>query len=1268
MNSFIIFPSYSPRIQIKKFHFEEKIMGPLPLNKLHSVKAAYEFHVAKNLRLKYQLDKSLFSLNGDLIVANFRLARELSNKINEKRKSEGRNDQLISAGLINAVGLMHEIFHFLVRWYEEKENPGVLKRTLNSLYQHLGEKELTQVFLKYVEEFPPLDVHLGKITAEDYLVSSTNGKSNTEIVLEELILLQLENINPSGKLLEEFYTDKIISEKTKYIEVIDAAENYLTTEKTFGPENLPLIQFLRKPIISNPHNLEGQLDYILTKWGVYVYDAFHKRILSGKDLIQEDIKLYIQHGGGEKGTPPVPQFQELKDYYEYLKSKLRSGADLSPDESAFYHSEFEKFTEDTDWMPKVVMIAKNTYVWLDQLSKKYRRHIHRLDQIPDEELDRLASWNFTALWFIGIWERSSASKKIKHIAGNIDAISSAYSLYDYVIANELGGEEAFENLRHRAWQRGIRIASDMVPNHTGIYSKWVVEKPDYFIQTSYPPFPGYNFTGPNLSEDDRVEVRIEDKYFSRQDAAVVFQRRDRYTGDVRYIYHGNDGTHMPWNDTAQLNLLIPEVRESLIQTIMHVAKKFPIIRFDAAMTLAKKHYQRLWFPVPGTGGAIPSRSDYALSRQDFDNAMPQEFWRELVDRINNELPNTLLLAEAFWLMEGYFVRTLGMHRVYNSAFMHMLMKEENDKYHDLIKNTLDFNADILKRYVNFMSNPDEETAVNQFGKGDKYFGIAMLMVTLPGLPMFGHGQIEGFSEKYGMEYKRAYYDESVDEYLIHRHEHEIFPLTKKRYLFSQVANFEFFEFIDDFGNINHNVFAYTNRFGGEKAFVIYNNAYAECKGTINYSVPKSVTANDGSKYLAKIKLGDALQLKYDHKFFCICRDHKTTLEHLFSGKNILDHGFFFHLQGYEYKVFLDFREVYDTNGIYEKLYHWLQGRGVASIENAIKEHTLIPLHKVFNELFSEKIFSEVNSFCFDDEKSIKKSSIPENAMAKVEHLISEINHIESIPLSKEEITKELKSDLSSVKYFSESWKQALRETRIKKSLKDIKDSLTIFNSNAKQNRQVLFIINTIKNLNGKQIYKFNYENIFDRLWIGRKLAELFDKWQYSYDAKERCIALIKCLSLQHGLLNIDFNVTKKKTLRGKKSKENIEDAVITIESILLNKIFDSAYIRDYLNYNEYDGIYYYSKERFENLMDWMFTLNNFSFTKKLLGDEYLLRKKRTKNDKDEEKEKELTKKIISHTKKNYEFFNNLKKASDQAGYKVDDLISGFEFKEQTIKN
>jgi glycosidase len=338
-------------------------------------------------------------------------------------------------------------------------------------------------------------------------------------------------------------------------------------------------------------------------------------------------------------------------------------------------------------MPKVVMIAKNAFVWLHQLSAKYKRDISRLDQIPDEELDQLARWKFTSLWLIGIWERSPASKKIKQAMGNPEAAASAYSLFDYVIAGDIGGEDSFQNLKDRAWQRGIRMGSDMVPNHTGIYSKWVIEKPDYFISSDIPPYPSYTFHSANLSDDPRVEVRIEDKYYNHSDAAVVFQRKDSFTGSIKYIYHGNDGTHMPWNDTAQLNLLNSEVREALIQTIMHVARKTPIIRFDAAMTLAKKHYQRLWFPIPGSGSGIPSRADYSMTRSQFDEAMPEEFWREVVDRMNSEMPETLLLAEAFWLMESYFVRTLGMHRVYNSAFMHMMMKEENEKYRLLIKNT-----------------------------------------------------------------------------------------------------------------------------------------------------------------------------------------------------------------------------------------------------------------------------------------------------------------------------------------------------------------------------------------------------------------------------------------------------------------------------------------------------------------------------------------------------------------------------------------------------
>ena len=104
-----------------------------------------------------------------------------------------------------------------------------------------------------------------------------------------------------------------------------------------------------------------------------------------------------------------------------------------------------------------------------------------------------------------------------------------------------------------------------------------------------------------------------------------------------------------------------------------------------------------------------------MSRAEFDRLMPNEFWREVVDRVAAEAPGTLLLAEAFWLLEGYFVRTLGMHRVYNSAFMHMLRDEDNAGYRKVMRDTLEFDPAILGRYVNFLTNPDEEPATSSSG-------------------------------------------------------------------------------------------------------------------------------------------------------------------------------------------------------------------------------------------------------------------------------------------------------------------------------------------------------------------------------------------------------------------------------------------------------------------------------------------------------------------------------------------------------------------------
>jgi glycosidase len=1219
----------------------------------------YNFHVSRNSRNKYGIDKSLFSISGDLIISSFHQTRLLSEKINNARKKEGDFDKQITPGLLNALGLLHEVYHYIFSIYQETANPGVLSKGLNYLNIHLGDLESNAVLLEFVREFPPTEVYKGNITPEDYLNTTTEGKLNKEILLEEIILLQLENINPASFLLEELYSDHPISQRTKYLEFIDDAEEFFIAEQPFGPDNLPFFQFLRKPIIVSPNSIDGQLDFILENWSKYLPGSIKQKLLKAKDLILEDLKLFLRHGGG-KGTPPVPIYKADQRYLELLRRKLLAGEGLTDDESRFYYSEIERFTTDIDWMPRVVMIAKNIFVWLDQLSKKYQRSITRLDEIPDEELDKLASWNFTALWLIGIWERSSASKKIKQLTGNPEAASSAYSLYDYIIANELGGEEAFNNLKDRAWQRGIRLSSDMVPNHTGIYSKWVIEKPDYFIQLDYHPYPGYSFTGPNLSDDHRVEVRIEDKYYNRTDAAVVFQRRDSYTGLVKYIYHGNDGTHMPWNDTAQLNLLNGEVRESLIQTIMHVARKTPIIRFDAAMTLAKKHYQRLWFPKPGTGGAIPSRSDFSMTNDEFDSAMPNEFWREVVDRINAEMPNTLLLAEAFWLMEGYFVRTLGMHRVYNSAFMHMLMKEENEKYRDLISNTLEFNPEILKRYVNFMSNPDEETALNQFGKGDKYFGICVLLITLPGLPMFAHGQIEGYSEKYGMEYKRAYYNEFPDEHLGRRHEEEIFPLLRKRYLFSQVVNFEFYDFIDDSGNVNENVFAFSNRIDGESALIIYNNSYFECKGSLNYSVQKTISGNHGRT--STRRLAEALGVRNERHYFYTYWDHKTKLEFIFSGRELNDYGMYLSLNGYQYKACLNFREIYDSSGNYERLNHYLAGRGVASVEYELRMLNLLPVHNSFGYLLSNNIKHHFENYCFfNDASSVKRdheSAVPEILLKEVSNTFMQVEYAEHTSFNRDNMLKVLNEELISLRIMTKIFEN-LKKNSSKDSNK-ASASLVFYNGKdeagiskpIKENREFFFPLMLLKVLiNDSSDNNYRKEYLLDKLMLDKVLISAFEQWGHNFERITEEIDLLKILTLNPELYDPSSREYRPNTNRTPLN-----------EKILIDRIFSGKNNLAYLNFNEFQGIKYYSKERFENLINWIFTLESLIMIRNLIfnGKGLNTVSKVKETGKGIMPQGEKIKEYMKEYKKSQQFYSKILAASEKAEYKMEKLKMIFE--------
>ncbi len=795
----------------------------------------------------------------------------------------------------------------------------------------------------FVDMFPPDEILSGAAVNAGWLSGVFRSDKRTNQLLREMLLLRLASGNPAIESFRELVDDSSLVLSSDYEKIVKALVCSLENGPRLASSGRTLIEELLAVVHASPASLAGQVKYIRKQWqGILPAEIIQEAEIALDILYEEQRERGM---GGEPGPPPVLEFGQKRDLGENSPGHPGGGSVFA----GFDYPEYEQFSPDADWMSNVVLMAKMVYVWLDQLSRSHGYPITRLDQVPDAELDRLAGWGFTGLWLIGLWERSPASQRIKQICGNPEAIASAYSLYDYEVADDLGGWEALANLRERAFKRGIRLASDMVPNHTGIYSRWVVQHPDWFVQTDYPPFPSYQFNGEDLSHDSNICLQVEDGYWNKSDAAVVFRHYDRRDGRTRYIYHGNDGTSIPWNDTAQLNYLIAEVREAVIQTILHVARNFPIIRFDAAMTLAKKHYQRLWFPLRGLGGGIPSRAEHGMSKEEFDNIFPVEFWREVVDRVAAEAPGTLLLAEAFWMMESYFVRTLGMHRVYNSAFMNMLKTEENAKYRQTIKNVLEFNPEVLKRFVNFMNNPDEKTAVAQFGSQGKYFGACVMLATMPGLPMIGHGQIEGFHEKYGMEYKRAYWDEQIDEGLVRGHEMWIFPLLRRRWLFSGSENFVFYDFHTG-GNVDENVFAYSNSVGEQMALVFYNNCHSTVSGWIRESTPFVCSKEGEEQVLDKTTLGNALGFENDDSYI-LFQDLTNGLEYIRSAEEIHKNGLYVELSEYQFHVFMNFRRVpEDSKGSWKALDTYLDGAGVESIEDERKQLEYSELNCLFRNL------------------------------------------------------------------------------------------------------------------------------------------------------------------------------------------------------------------------------------------------------------------------------------------------------------------------------
>ena len=162
-----------------------------------------EFHISRAIRDLCKFDQSLFSSSGNVIFADLKAVRTFQTKLNQLFVDRGQDEKQVSAGSLNAMGLIDEIFHYVCMLYRRDKAPDAFKNLLADLDTYFTRDTVDELLLQFMDEFPPTAVYQKKLSNEDYLIQSCldvgTGKqrSNREQVLEELIMLHLANENPA---------------------------------------------------------------------------------------------------------------------------------------------------------------------------------------------------------------------------------------------------------------------------------------------------------------------------------------------------------------------------------------------------------------------------------------------------------------------------------------------------------------------------------------------------------------------------------------------------------------------------------------------------------------------------------------------------------------------------------------------------------------------------------------------------------------------------------------------------------------------------------------------------------------------------------------------------------------------------------------------------------------------------------------------------------------------------------------------------------------
>lgn len=344
----------------------------------------------------------------------------------------------------------------------------------------------------------------------------------------------------------------------------------------------------------------------------------------------------------------------------------------------------------------------NTRVWLTELSHGMGRAA-TLDDIPDQELDRLADLGFDWIWLLSVWQTGLASREISRRnpewrrefeetlpdLDDQDIPGSGFAITGYTVHNTLGGDDALARLRDRMRSRGIKLMLDFVPNHMGLDHPWHEEHPDYFILGS--------------------EIDLAD-------SPQNYTRLHCKDGDLVFAY-GRDPYFSGWPDTLQLNYGNPATQQAMIGELARIAGQCDGLRCDMAMLVLPQVFERTW------------------------GRPTQPFWPNAINHVRNLSPNFCFMAEVYWDLE-WTLQQQGFDYTYDKRLYDRLRNQQARPVREHFHAGLDF-QDKLAR---FLENHDEPRVAATF-RPETHEAAVVITFLSPGLRFFHQRQLNGHKKR-----------------------------------------------------------------------------------------------------------------------------------------------------------------------------------------------------------------------------------------------------------------------------------------------------------------------------------------------------------------------------------------------------------------------------------------------------------------------------------------------------------------------------------------